>query len=85
MKKKLRELIMKGARGHTFMPTDSIVNYLIANNVIIQTEAYWIRHNWAEVHEGCLIPNYECPECGNWEREASSYCPDCGCKMKGVM
>ena len=47
-------------------------------------EAYWIRHNWAEVHEGCLIPNYECSECGNWERDNSDYCPDCGCKMTEV-
>jgi hypothetical protein len=36
MKEKLIELIRQGARGHTFMPTESIANYLINNGVIIQ-------------------------------------------------
>ena len=49
-----------------------------------QEEAHWIRHEWAEVCDGCLISNYECSECGNWERENSNYCPDCGCKMTEV-
>jgi hypothetical protein len=35
MKEKLIALIKIGARGHTFMPTECIANYLIANNVAI--------------------------------------------------
>lgn len=84
MKKKLIDLIWKGARGHTLMPTETIANYLIANGVIIQTEAHWIKHEWAEENEGLLIPNYECSNCHTWKRESSDYCPDCGCKMTEV-
>lgn len=60
-------------------------DHLIAHNVTIRKESYWIRHEYAEIVEGCLITNYECPECGTWERENTNYCPDCGCKMKGVV
>lgn len=44
---------------------------------------YWIRHNWAEEVEGCLIPNYECSVCHTWKRDESDYCPDCGARMDG--
>ena len=33
---KLVELIRKGARGHTFMPTETIANYLVENGVTVQ-------------------------------------------------
>lgn len=33
---KLVELIRKGARGHTLMPTESIANYLVEHGVTIQ-------------------------------------------------
>lgn len=84
MKEKLIALIKIGARGHTFMPTECIANYLIANNVTIQTEAHWIEHKWAEEDNGLLISNYECSNCHTWKREKSDYCPDCGCKMTEV-
>ena len=42
---------------------------------------YWIRHDWAEEAEGCLIPNYECSVCHACKRDESDYCPDCGAKM----
>ena len=44
---------------------------------------YWIRHDWAEEAEGCLIPNYECSVCHAWKRDESDYCPDCGSDMRG--
>ena len=87
MKEKLRELILKGARGHTFMPTDSIVKYLIANNVTIQTEAHWIPskkctcHTWEKIS---YVDGYECSECGRFEEEKEPYC-NCGCKMTEVI
>lgn len=48
-------------------------------------EAHWIKHKWAEVSEGRIISNYECSKCHTWKREASDYCPDCGCKMTEVV
>ena len=33
---KLVELIRKGARGHTFMPTETIANYLVEHGVTVQ-------------------------------------------------
>lgn len=48
-------------------------------------EAHWIKHKLAEVSEGRLISNYECSKCHTWKREASDYCPDCGCKMTEVV
>lgn len=36
MRKKLIELIQKGANGHTFMPTERIADFLIANGVTVQ-------------------------------------------------
>ena len=43
----------------------------------------WILHDYAEVIEYCVIPNYECSVCGIWKREDSDYCPFCGAKMRG--
>ena len=36
VREKLAELIRKGARGHTFMPTETIANYLVENGVTVQ-------------------------------------------------
>ena len=36
VREKLVELIRKGARGHTFMPTETIANYLVENGVTVQ-------------------------------------------------
>ena len=36
VREKLVELIRKGARGHTFMPTKTIANYLVENGVTVQ-------------------------------------------------
>lgn len=36
VREKLVELIRKGARGHTLMPTESIVNYLVEHGVTVQ-------------------------------------------------
>jgi predicted Zn-ribbon and HTH transcriptional regulator len=83
-KEKLIDLIRQGANGHTLMPTLRIANYLIANGVIIQTEAHWIEHKCAEEDNWLLISNYECSNCHEWKREHSDYCPDCGCKMTEV-
>lgn len=35
MRDKLKELIQQGAKGHTLMPTESIVDYLLENGVIV--------------------------------------------------
>ena len=35
MRNRLKELINKGARGHTLMPTEGIVDYLLENGVIV--------------------------------------------------
>lgn len=87
MKERLMELIRKGARGHTFMPTEGITNYLIANNVVIQTEAHWIPSQKCIVctwDVTSYIEGYECSECGRFEEEKEPYC-NCGCKMKEEM
>lgn len=49
-----------------------------------RNEAYWIKHEYADIVDSCIIPNYECSECGTWERDNSDYCPDCGSKMTEV-
>ena len=36
VREKLVELIRKGARGHTFMPTETIANYLVEHGVTVQ-------------------------------------------------
>ena len=36
VREKLVELIRKGARGHTLMPTESIANYLVEHGVTVQ-------------------------------------------------
>ena len=36
VREKLVELIRKGARGHTFMPTETIAKYLVENGVTVQ-------------------------------------------------
>ena len=42
----------------------------------------WIEHEWAEKYGGCLISNYECSVCGEWVRENSDFCPNCGADMR---
>lgn len=54
-------------------------------NKIKPKTGHWIEHEWAEEVGEYLISNYECSECHTWKREDSSYCPDCGIKMKGVV
>lgn len=41
----------------------------------------WIEHVWAEEIDDCLVSNYECTVCYEWEREKTDYCPNCGAKM----
>lgn len=48
-------------------------------------EAHWIEYKHAEECNGLLISIYECSNCNAWKREASDYCPDCGCKMTEVI
>ena len=42
VREKLVELIRKGARGHTLMPTESIANYLVEHGVKVKE---WISVN----------------------------------------
>lgn len=48
-------------------------------------EAHWIEYKHAEEYNWALISNYECSNCHEWKREISDYCPNCGCKMTGVI
>ena len=42
---------------------------------------HWIKHEHADIVDGCLVPNYECSKCRAWERNDSEYCPNCGSHM----
>ena len=42
----------------------------------------WIEHEWAEKRGEILISNYECTVCGEWVRENSDFCPNCGADMR---
>lgn len=61
----------------------SVIESLPAVDAVRVKRGYWIRHDWAEEAEGCLIPNYECSVCHAWKRDESDYCPDCGSDMRG--
>lgn len=45
--------------------------------------AHWIRHEYADIVDGYLVPEFECSECHSWKKDDSDYCPDCGAKMDG--
>ena len=66
---KLVELIRKGARGHTLMPTESIANYLVEHGVTVQKHGRWLLDG-------------RCSEClENPLTTHKTYCPSCGAKM----
>lgn len=59
-------------------------NFSTAVEVADRPQREWIEHERAEEVNGMLISNYECSYCHEWERKASDYCPNCGCRMKGA-
>lgn len=46
-------------------------------------EGEWIEHKNADIVNGCLVPNYECSACHDWNDNKKDYCPNCGARMKG--
>ena len=54
VREKLVELIRKGARGHTFMPTETIANYLVENGVTVQ-EWTSVKDRLPEKPMKCLV------------------------------
>ena len=69
VREKLVELIRKGARGHTLMPTESIANYLVEHGVTVQKHGRWLLDG-------------RCSEClENPLTTHKTYCPSCGAKM----
>lgn len=45
---------------------------------------HWIRHDYADIVDGCYVPNYECSVCHTWKQDDSDYCPDCGANLDGM-
>ncbi len=46
---------------------------------------HWIRHDYADIVDGYLVPEFECSRCHSWKKDDSDYCPDCGARMNGAM
>ena len=53
VREKLVELIRKGARGHTFMPTETIANYLVEHGVTVQ-EWIPVTERLPDIGDRCL-------------------------------
>lgn len=45
--------------------------------------AHWIRHDYADIVDGYLVPEFECSKCHSWKKDDSDYCPNCGARMDG--
>jgi hypothetical protein len=72
MRDRLIELIKQGARGHTFMPTELIADYLLENGVIVPpckvgATVYKV------VADKRVKKPYECKVVGFWCSELESY------------
>ena len=81
VKEKLVELIRKGARGHTFMPTETIANYLVENGVTVQEldGCEYCNAFTEEDINGFFLPTTD-PDC-ECAMVTIKFCPMCGRRL----